>query len=80
MLGTKDETLTSSADDSQNLHWHIDAALGAHPDMKSHTSSTLSMGFGATSSSSTKQKASSISSMEEELIAVDDKLSKVSSK
>ena len=48
VLGSKDEMLTLSADHSQNLHCHIDAALGVYPDMKTHTSGTFSMGFGAT--------------------------------
>ena len=48
MLGTKDEILTLSADEGQNLNWHADSALGVHPDMKSHASGTFSMGFGAT--------------------------------
>ena len=37
MLGTKDEAMTLSNDDSQKLHWYIDAALGVHLGMKSCT-------------------------------------------
>ena len=77
VLGTKDKTLMLSADDSHHLHCHVDAAFGVHPDMKSHTSGVFSMGFGAMLSSSTKQKANPRSSMEAELIAIDDKTSKV---
>ena len=77
MMGTTNEVLTLSADDSQKLHWHIDAAFGAHPGMRSHTGGTFSMGFGAMSSSSTEQKVNSRISTEAELIAVDDKISKV---
>ena len=71
MLDTKDEVLTLSADDSQNLHRHTDATFGAQPVMRSHSGGTFSMGFGEISSSSTKQRVSSISLTEEELIAVD---------
>ena len=42
-LGTKDEVLNLSADDSQNLHRHMDAAFGVQPDMRSHTGGTFSM-------------------------------------
>ena len=68
--------LTLSADDSQNLHWRIDAELGVHSGMKIHTGGKFSMGYGAAPLRSTKQKVILRSSIEEELIAVDDKISK----
>ena len=77
MLGTKDEVLTLSADDSKKLYWHAAAAFGAHSDMKSNTGGTFSMVHGDTPSSSTKQKVNSRSSIEVELITVEDKISKV---
>ena len=77
ILGTKNEALTLSAEGIQNPHWHADAALGVYPDMKSHTSGTFRMGFGAMSSSSTKQKVNSRSSREAELISACDETSKV---
>ena len=52
MLGTKDEVLTLSVNDSNILHWHTHAAFGVHSDMKSHTGGTC----GATMPSSAKQK------------------------
>ena len=45
MLGTKDEVLTLIADESQNLHWHMDVAFGVQPGMRSHTGGSFSMGF-----------------------------------
>eukprot|EP00957_Ditylum_brightwellii_P181291 13810405-Ditylum_brightwellii.AAC.1 len=45
--------------------------------MKSHTSATLVLGKGAVISKLTKQKVNTRSSTEAELIAVDDKISKV---
>ena len=77
MMGTTNEVLTLSADDSQNLHWHTDAAFGVYPGMRSYSDGTFSMGFGVMSSSSTKQKVKSRSLTEVELIAVDNKTSKV---
>ena len=77
MLGTKYEVLILSADDSKNLRCHTDAAFGVHSEMKSHADGTFSMGHGSMSSSSEKKKVSSRSSTEAELIAFDDKISKV---
>ena len=75
--GTKDEVLTLSTDDSQHLYWHIDAAVGVHSVMRSHAGGILVIGFGATSSRPPKEKMRSRSLTEEELIAVDEKVSKV---
>ena len=77
LIGTKEDILTLEADDFQELKWSIDAAFVAHPDMKSHTGSTFTMGKGAICSSSIKQKTNSRSSTESELIALDDIISKV---
>ena len=77
MLVTKEEVLDLSADDSKNLCWYIGASFGMHSDMKSHTGGTFNMGYGAISSSSTKQKVNSRSSTEAELIVVDDKIRQV---
>ena len=48
-----------------------------YPDMKSYTGSTLIMGFGVMSSSSTNQKVHLISSTGEESISVDEKIRKL---
>ena len=69
--------MTLEADDSQTLTWYIDAAFGVHPDMKSHTGATFSLGKGSIISESTKQKVNSRSSTEAELVGVDDKISKI---
>ncbi|CAJ1946191.1 unnamed protein product [Cylindrotheca closterium] len=50
----------------------IDASFAVHPDFKSHPGGTLSFGGGAAQVMSTKLKLTSRSSMEAELIAVDD--------
>ena len=51
---------------------YIDASYGVHPDGKSHTGVTISMGKGPIMSKSTKQKLVSKSSTEAELIALSD--------
>ena len=59
IIGTKDEVLTLSADASQYLYWRVGTALGVFPYLQSHPGGTFIMGFGAASSSSTKQKVNS---------------------
>ena len=55
----------------------METALDVYPEMKSIIVGTFSMGLRTTSSSSTKQKVNSISSMEAELFSVGNKMSKV---
>jgi hypothetical protein len=74
---TKNDVLTLVADDEQALYWMIDAAFAVHPDMKSHTGGTFSLGKGAIHADSVKQKTNSRSSTEAELNGVDDEISKV---
>jgi len=74
---TQDDIMSMSADDSATIKWMIDAAFAVHPDMKSHTGATLSLGTGVICSVSTKQKRNSRSSTEAEFIGVDDVVSKV---
>ena len=77
LLHSRDDILTLEADDKQNLYWYIDASFAVHPDMKSHTGAIFTLGKGSIISSSTKQKVNSRSTTEAELIAVDDKVSKI---
>ena len=74
---TIDDVLELEADDTQTLTWHVDSAFAVHPDMKSHTGSTFTLGKGAISPDSTKQKVNTRSSTESELVAVDDRISKI---
>ena len=69
--------LTLEADDEQSNEYWIDAAFAVHPDYKSHTGAMQSLGKGAVSSISSKQKVNSRSSTEAELIGIDDVISKV---
>jgi hypothetical protein len=77
LKGTINDVLTLEADDTNTLTWYIDAAFAVHADMKSHTGAVFTMGKGAVISSATKQKVNSRSSTESELVAMDDKMSKV---
>jgi hypothetical protein len=52
--------------------WHVDASFAVHPNMLSHTDGGLTMGQGFPIVSSTKQKLNTRSSMESELVGVDD--------
>ena len=54
------------------LLWFPDAAFAVHPDMKSHTGGSLTMGKGSVNTISCKQKLNTRSSTEAELVAADD--------
>ena len=68
---TSEDKLTLKADGSRNLKWHIDAAFAIHPDFKSHTGAIMTMGSGAITSISRKQKINTRSSTAAEIVAVD---------
>jgi hypothetical protein len=74
---TKADVLTLSADGSNKIQWYLDAAFAVHSDMKSQTGAILTLGEGATTSVSTKQKINTRSSTEAELISTDDVIHKV---
>ena len=69
---SRNDVLTLKADDSEVLCWHVDAAFAVHPDFKSHTGGSLSMGHGAIVSYSIEQKQNTRSSTEAELVAADE--------
>jgi hypothetical protein len=58
--------------DGKIAKWYVDAAFGVHPDFKSQTGATMTMGKGAIFSISRKQKLNTRSSTEAELVAADD--------
>jgi hypothetical protein len=64
--------LTLEGDDAHVIKWWVDASFAVHPDMKSHTGGTLSLGKGSVYSASTRQKLNTKSSTEAELVGVDD--------
>ena len=74
---TKEDCLTLSADGSNIIKWSLNATFAVHPDMKSHTGATMTLGKGSIQSVSTKQKVNTRSSTEAELVLGDDIISKV---
>ena len=75
--GTRSLSLTLSADSLSILKWYIDASHQIHADCRGHTGALFTLGAGAITSSSTKQKLNTKSSTESELVAVHDKSSDV---
>lgn len=69
---TKKMTLTLEPDDLCIIKWWIDASFAIHADMRSHTGGTMSLGKGAVYSTSLRQKLTTKSSTEAELVGVDD--------
>ena len=77
MKGTVGLSLILEANETNIFKWWIDASFAVHPEMRSHTGGTFSLGRGCITSKSSKQKINSKSSTEAELIAVDDLMSAV---
>jgi hypothetical protein len=66
------DRLILRADGTKTTKWMVDASFAVHPDFRSHTGATMTMGNGAITSISRKQKINTRSSTEAELVAVDD--------
>jgi hypothetical protein len=71
---TEDMVLRLSADNLNVVKWWIDASYAVHPDMRSHTGGTMSLGTGSAYSTSNKQKLNTTSSTEAELVGIHDVL------
>jgi hypothetical protein len=72
LRGSLDLLLTLEADDVRVIKWWVDASYAVHPDMKSHTGGTMSLGKGSIYSASKTQRLNTKSSTEAELVGVDD--------
>jgi Reverse transcriptase (RNA-dependent DNA polymerase) len=72
LRGTADMPLTLESDGANIIKWWADASFAVHPDMKSHTGGTMSLGKGAVYSMSTRQKINTKSSTEAELVGAND--------
>jgi hypothetical protein len=72
LRGTKTLALTLEADNLQVIKWWVDASFAVHKDMRSHTGGTMSLGKGSVYSTSVRQKLTTKSSTEAELVGVDD--------
>ena len=69
---TQEFALTLSADKIKPPRWWIDASYAVHPNCRSHTGGTFTLGKGAILTIFTKQKINTKSSKEAELVEVDD--------
>jgi hypothetical protein len=72
LRATKELALTLEADDLTAIQWWVDASFAVHWDMRSHTGGTMSFGKGSPYSTSVRQKLTTKSSTEAELVGVDD--------
>ena len=64
-------------DDTDAMHWWIDASYAVHPDMRGHVGATMSLGNGSIFSGSWKQKLVTWSSTESEVVGVFDVLPQI---
>ena len=69
---TRDMPLTLEVDRSGVIQWWVDASYAVHPNMRSHTGATLTLGKGSPYSLCGKQKINTRSSTEAELVGVND--------
>jgi hypothetical protein len=67
-----DMLLTLGADELDSIRTWVDTLYAVHPDMKSHTGGIISMGLGAITLKSSKQKLNTKSSTEAELVGATD--------
>ena len=75
--GTRDLVLKLKAYGTNIVKWWVDGSFAVHPNMRSHTGGTMSMGTGSISSLSMKQKMNTQSSTGSELVGTDDVLPSV---
>ena len=70
--GTQNDVLTLSIENLRVIKWYIDAAFAVHPDFRSHTGASMTLGKGAVQTLSRKQKMNTRSSTTAELVGADD--------
>jgi hypothetical protein len=66
-----------ACDEELGVHAYVDASFAVHHDMKSHTGSVITLGKGAVTVSSKKQKLMTKSSTESELVGMSDQLPQI---
>ena len=66
---SKEEYLTLSAKSLHTVRWWVDASYAVHPDMKSHTGGTMSLGTGVLYGTSRKTRINTTSSTESEIVS-----------
>jgi hypothetical protein len=72
LRGTSKLSVVLEATDLTVVKWWVDGSYATHPDMRSHTGGTMSLGKGSIYSTSIRQKLNTKSSTEAELVAVAD--------
>ena len=72
---TRELGLTLTPDEDLTIYAYCDASHGVHKDFKGHTGATISIGKGGVINKSSKQRLTSKSSTESEIIAVSEVLS-----
>ena len=72
LRGTKELPLILSADSTNIVKWWVNGSYGIHPDARSQTGGTASLGKGFFVSTSNKQRLNTRISTETELVAADD--------
>ena len=77
LRGTTELTLTLEVGDLTVMKWWVDASYAVHPDMRSHTGGTFSLGKGSIYSTSIRQKLNTKSSTEAELVGVSDVMAQI---
>jgi hypothetical protein len=71
LCSTRGLRLILAANGTGVLSWYVNALFAVHPDMKGHTGGAMTMGMGFPLDKSTKHKLNTCSSMESEIVAVD---------
>ena len=69
--------LKLETDDVKMVKWWVDASFAVHPEMKSHTGGTMTLGKGIMYGTSTQQKINTKSSTKGELVGVNDVMPQV---
>ena len=69
---TSKDCLTLKLDGSRIGKWHVDAAFAVHPDFRSHTGGSFTLGKGSLTNISRKQGLNTRSSTEAEVVAADE--------
>ena len=77
LKGTSYMKLTLEVNDLRVIEWWVDASYTTHPDFKGHSGGMMSLGKGATTSASNKQKINVGSSTEGEIVGTHDFLGKI---
>jgi Reverse transcriptase (RNA-dependent DNA polymerase) len=77
LRGSTQLTLVLEAGDLAVVKWWVDGSYAVHPDMRSHTGATMSLGKGSVYSTSIRQKLNTKSSTEAELVGVADVMPQV---